>query len=292
MRTRTSVLSKLKINMKTQTLRQFHWNLAKFDLRYFISTRFLGYPFELKTWIDNYFAPASAPDQKLVIFSTGRSGSTLLVELLNCYPSVHCDAELLKRKLVDPFKLIEARAGITNADIYGFKLLSYQLRDIQTSIQDKKAFLNELHNKGYKTIYLYRENKLLQSISVIRAMTQCKWHSNKVQSSSNKKITLDIEVLKKTLKGLESLAIFEQKMLEDIPHLSLCYEYDLKDQFSRELTMQKLGDFLNQDYVTPKNKLKKLNRGHLSDYIHNWDEVLQFLKSSKYAHYLDSALIH
>ena len=97
--------------MKTQTLKQFHWNLFKFDLRYYVSTQFLGYPFELKTRINNYFIKKGAPENKVVIFSSGRSGSTLLVELLNSFPSVHCDPELLKRKLVSPLKLIKAKSS-------------------------------------------------------------------------------------------------------------------------------------------------------------------------------------
>ena len=273
--------------MKAQTLQQFHWNLAKFDLRYFLSTRFLGYPFELKTWLNQCFTTEKKPEKKMVIFSTGRSGSTLLVELLNSFPSVFCDTELLKRRLVDPLKLIDARARQSHQDIYGFKLLSYQLRDIQSSIHNKSNFLKCLHINGYQPIYLYRENKLQQAISSILAMTQSRWHSTQIRNS-DASITIDINVLANTIKEMESLAQYERNLLKNIPHLSLSYEQDLEQAEALHFTMQKLSDYLGQPFIEPNITLKKLHRGHFSDYIHNWEEVLQFIEDSKFSKYLEA----
>lgn len=273
--------------MKAQTLQQFHWNLAKFDLRYFLSTRFLGYPFELKTWLNQYFTAEQVPEKRLVIFSTGRSGSTLLVELLNCFPSVFCDTELLKRRLVDPLSLIEARASQSQKEIYGFKLLSYQLRDIQISIHNKRNFLKRLSRNGYHTIYLSRENKLQQAISSVLAMAQSRWHSTKL--SDNAAITMDVNVLAQTIKEMEDLAKHEEKLLKSIPHLSLSYEQDLEEKEAHYTTMNKLSDYLNQPFVEPNITLKKLHKGHFSDYIHNWEEVLQFIENSKFSKYIEAA---
>lgn len=273
--------------MKAQTLQQFHWNLAKFDLRYFLSTRFLGYPFELKTWLNQCFTTDKKPEKKMLILSTGRSGSTLLVELLNSFPSVFCDAELLKRRLVDPLKLIDARAKQSHQNIYGFKLLSYQLRDIQNSIHNKSNFLKCLHKNGYQPIYLYRENKLQQAISSILAMTQSRWHSTKAEDTQSK-VMMDVNILLQTVKDMESLAHFEEKLLKGIPHLSLSYEQDLLDEQSRKSTMYKLSDYLGQPFATPSNQLKKLHKGHFSDYVHNWEEVLELIENSKFSKYLEA----
>ena len=99
---------------------------------------------------------------------------------------------------------------------------------------------------------------------------------------------MDVNILLQTVKGMESLAHFEEKLLKGIPHLSLSYEQDLLDEQSRKSTMYKLSDYLGQPFVTPSNQLKKLHKGHFSDYIHNWEEVLELIENSKFSKYLEA----
>jgi hypothetical protein len=52
--------------------------------------------------------------------------------------------------------------------------------------------------------------------------------------------------------------------------------------------MYKLSDYLGQPFVEPSNRLKKLHKGHFSDYIHNWEEVLHFIENSKFCNYVEA----
>ena len=116
----------------------------------------------------------SLPANKFVIFGRGRSGSTLLVNLLNNHNKIHCDGEIMHDHLLFPRLYIDLSASRYQSRVYGFKLLSYQLKDVQ-QIYDPEKFLLSLYESGYKFIYLTRRNLLAHALSNINAR-QKKFH--------------------------------------------------------------------------------------------------------------------
>jgi LPS sulfotransferase NodH len=253
----------------------------RFDVKYFLSTQFGGYPFELKNKFNSIWDNRGEPVKKFVIFSSGRSGSTLLVELLNSNPAVHCDSEILKRKLFQPKSLINARANLSGAKIYGFKLLSYQLRDIQSRIKDKLVFIKDLQSEGFQLIHLRRENKFLQALSLMKAISQSKWHTTKTPNPSQK-LEIDIQQLDKLLLNLYQLDLYEDYLMQAIPHLKISYENDLLDNKNHPRTIAKISEYLGINAVKPKSRLKKISSKAPSEMISNWDEVEYYLQHSHY----------
>lgn len=262
-------------------------NMIRSQLRYHVSTNYFGYPFELKTKLQALLRPGQEPKKKFIIFTTGRSGSTLLVDLMNSHPSVHSDLELLKRKLVNPAGVIKQRSKLANADVYGFKLLSYQLRDVQSGIKKKKIFFNSLVDMGYKPIHLYRENLIFQSLSLIYALYRFQWHNKNGKDQKKSKMWVDVEKLEKTITDLELLREYEEQTLYGLHHLKVSYERDLENGASHSNTIARISEFLELPKVEPNTKLRKVTPSSLSKFVVNEEEVMTFLENSRFIEYMN-----
>lgn len=114
------------------------------------------------------------PSQRFAIFGRGRSGSTVLTSLLNAHRHISCEGEILHDRVFFPRLHIDWCASRCQSEVYGFKLLSYQLRDVQP-IGNPARFLRSLYDGGYQFIYLTRRNLLFHALSNLNAR-QNKFH--------------------------------------------------------------------------------------------------------------------
>jgi hypothetical protein len=65
-----------------------------------------------------------------VIFGQGRTGSTPLMRPLNSDPEIHCDGEILQRKVLSPYHFVKAYRHRAPHPFFGIKVKIYQLRRI------------------------------------------------------------------------------------------------------------------------------------------------------------------
>src|SRR3954454_17120767 len=78
-------------------------------------------------------APALAPEKRFVITCLARTGSQLLVSLLDGHPSIRCESEVLRARhpRVAPHVFLESRAFLARlrqrSRAYGFKGLYFDL---------------------------------------------------------------------------------------------------------------------------------------------------------------------
>lgn len=268
-------------------IKRFERNFRKGTLRYHLSSFWLGYLLEMKTHIQLIGHQGQTPEKKFVIFTSGRSGSTLLVDLLNSSPSIQCDGELLKRRVAFPHTLVHKFEQQTASPIYGFKLLSYQLLNVQTGIKEKQAFLDQLtQEQNYQLIHLSRNNKAKQALSIIYAFYRGQWHN---QTGSKQKVAkrfeLSPEVYLFFLRELEVLEAFEQASVKDRAHLSLSYEAHLRHPDSHLGTMKLLADFLNIESVPVETTLRRVTPSKLSDMISNQEELVKAVRNSPFEEY-------
>jgi LPS sulfotransferase NodH len=249
-----------------------------------------GYPFELGTYLSYPFRQKQAPRRKFVIFGTGRSGSTLLVTLMNSNSQVYCDNEIFHRPVANPWRYLRARTKLGAKEVYGFKCLTYHLGGpLGLEEKDHKVFLQQLHDAGYQIIYLRRYNALRQGLSNIYARSRGQFHSNSVgaQRGPAPKVTVDLEELARWIDGVQSQARREQGLLEDIPHLSISYEADLMDSADHPRLLQKLSEYLEVDFEVPQTPLKKVTPKDFASFIENHEEMVAFLHKKGYAHFLE-----
>ena len=252
-----------------------------FDIKYFIKTQFFGYARELQLNTKALVNPTYQPEKKFLIFSSGRSGSTLLINVLNSSPNIQCEGEILRSKNIAPKKVIKLSEQACLQNVFGFKLLTYQLLDLQPKIASKQAFLADLVADGYQIIYLERKNSLLQALSVVYAMQRNIWHYKNEATISHSKITLNPNRLAEMIQDFEKYKAQESALLENLPYLYLNYETDLQPAIKIPATVQKLETYLKVSLQEPVIKLKKVTPKKLSGFLNNYKEITNFLLSQK-----------
>ena len=223
----------------------------------------------------------SLPSNKFVIFGRGRSGSTLLVNLLTNQNQIHCDNEILHDRLLFPRIYIDLCASRCQYSVYGFKLLSYQVRDVQPIFKPEK-FLLSLYENGYKFIYLTRSNLVDHALSNINAKLKQKFHHRSDEGKLEyKPIKVKIEEVFHRIQFSEELEKYEKKLLKSIPHLSLTYEDNLLHSECHQKTVDQILELFNLPSKPVKTNLVKLMPLELSEMVENYEELTLSIKKSK-----------
>lgn len=227
-------------------------------------------------------------DVFFVIFGRGRSGSTLLVDLLNRVPDVYCDGELLHDRVLAPCLYVRCRESLAPGKAYGFKLLSYQLRDVQR-ISDGAAFIRELHNSGYRIIYLKRRNPLRQALSGLYARHRGQWNQRTpLAAAGETRMTVDVGELYRWLLDGEQLTRYEESVLSGLDLLDLAYERDLQSPENHQRTIDRVTQYLGIRSAPVNTGFARMMGDDIAPFISNYDEVVRFIQGTMYRHYLPS----
>ncbi|MDP5171644.1 MAG: hypothetical protein NWR72_15465 [Bacteroidia bacterium] len=250
----------------------------------------MGYVFEMGTYLKYLVRPKQTPSTKFIIFGTGRSGSTLLVSLIDSNTHIFCDNEIYHRKVMFPRAYREALARIANKEVYGFKLLMYHI-SLKLGIKNENFgdYLQSLVDDGYKIIHLRRHNIVRQALSNVYARHRGQFHSNStVGKKTDKKMVVNLSELERWIRDIEEQAHWEVELLESIPHLSLGYEVDLEDQRAHGRTLKRVSQFLGVNVEPPDTELKKVTPKSLESFVENHEEVMAFLRLHGWAHYIEN----
>jgi hypothetical protein len=228
--------------------------------------------------------------RNFLVYTLGRTGSTLLQTLINNLPSSQCEGEILSSAVSDPVSFVIERSERAKELIYGFKV---KTSHIQKSLLDPKDFLKEMHDYGFKFIHLERENVLKMVLSYLYARDTGSFFHYKSWLSflrSKPEITVDIDELFKLLEENTLLKKYDKKLLENYNHLHLSYEQNLEKQSSHSDCLNKVSEFLNcsrssRTNFTVKTPLDK-SVPDPKKQVKNWQEVEKSLQGSPYSHFL------
>lgn len=253
----------------------------KYSLLQKLKRRFI----EFQYYFQAIFSQSNTPKQKFVIYGQGRTGSELLCKLLDLNPKIRCDTEILFHHLLFSKLFIKGKLAACDRDTYGFKVKIYQLQDIQN--QEPEQFLQQLLDDGWKIIYLKRENLLRHGLSLITARQRKKFH---VPAGNNKvikqKVNVDCDLLLAQMKDREEYLQVDEKILSNLPHLTIVYENDLLKEENHQATVDRICEYLGIDSVAVKAPFARLTPDNLSELIENYQEVIDVLNKTKYAHFL------
>ena len=248
----------------------------------------LGYLRLLVFWSVN-------PKTKFIIFTQSRCGSGLLATLLGNHPDILIDGEIFNANRhfkVSSLRLYLSSRGrmarLQNKSVYGFKLKLHHLTDHHgLSMEQAKSFISSLNDKGWRVVYLRRNNFLRRSLSSLAAQKRGVRH---IQGDANKlqKIHVNSDTLLNRIKVSEQRVELDQKILEQIPYLLIEYENDLLDQSQHAQTCRKIFDFLQIPPVEVQTRLTRTSTDDLSKTIDNYEEIRKVLEKTKYADLLTS----
>jgi LPS sulfotransferase NodH len=230
-----------------------------------------------------------ASKNKFVIFGLGRSGSTLLKQLLDSHPDIKCEGELFNvednyvtnpilRKIVYHFprRFLNLRRFLANKPIYGFTLLIYQFGQPQ-------AMLEMLHNDGWKIINISRRNSLEQCFSFLVALHTKTWHRFREKEGTAPKLSLSAEELKHWLMLFEKNKKTESEILENLPHYRVVYEDNLIDEALWPETTRKIFEYLGINPAPVSASIQKTYSRPYSEIIENYDELIKYVHDQNLA---------
>ena len=225
-------------------------------------------------------------NRSFVILSSGRSGSTLLVQLLNCHPKVTCKGELLNRNCLQMHNLRGARGSTLINYILaslipskmllsytGFKLFNEQLEFCNLHLRDLLTALFCPH-----VIVLYRENMLETHVSLEIAFKTDVWYSEN-RSSTSERIEIDWH---KFIDYAVTEKVRWKRSVMEIPMYSKVLFVSYEELIgNRSEAMNRIFQFLNLDVCHVEATSKKQNPLSLEEKVINYEQIEQKMLQSE-----------
>ena len=241
------------------------------------------------------------PDQRrgnTVMFHTGRSGSSVVADLLARHPDIFWDGELfnydllvwrerMRPRLKQAGKTIGSRINYANVPIYGFEVLSTQL---QAGLIDTREFVSMLDDFGVRQfILLTRRNILRKIVSNLVARERGRWRLKMGETAPMTRIFIDPENVRLacTKPLVEHIRDFREdyRALEETlgnrRTLQLVYEDDIAGD--PRCAYRRICEFLNLAQVDLSVRHTRTTPQPLRDVIRNYNEVEMAIADTEFA---------
>lgn len=252
-----------------------------------VRERLIGVVLESSTWLVSTLTARRTPRTRFVILSGGRSGSTLLVELLDSHPEIRCEDELLHYPLFAPLVYVDRRSSMARKPVYGFKLLDYQLRQVQTRIPEPLGFVRQLVEAGYRVLYLERRNPLRMALSNILARQRGQYHVRSASALRPGTLTVPLEDVDRWLRAIEVQRETQAHLLQGVPYLHLVYETDLLPGDAQQATVDRVSRYLGVEPRAVRARLQRITPARIRDFVENHDALAGHLRGTPYERFLE-----
>lgn len=233
------------------------------------------------------------PDKKFVIYTRGRTGSTVLTDLLNSHPDMFCDHEIFNisdtiTKVKYPLLYISScskRASAHNKNVYGFKLKIEQMKN-EHEYKDIDVILSRLETAGWKFIYLKRINILNHTISGLLSNQSKVFHLKNGKEFKHEKINIDCKHLFDVMNYFEDLERQEEESLKYVSYMTVNYEPDLLDNSAHQKTADRIFEYLGISSHPVNTTFRKIIPENLKDIILNYEEMHDFVINTRFGKFL------
>ena len=229
--------------------------------------------------------PRPQERRKFILFAQGRTGSTLLGELVSSHPQVLFADEILRAKVPATRLWAEAQRRHRPDLVFGFHVKIYQLTDVQ-GVRDPAAWLRRMHSHGWRLIVLRRRNLLRHVLSNMTITATGTVH-DRSGSARATGLTVDPGELVYWMRQREQVGAAEAAAVQDLPHLALTYEDDLVDPARWQETAGRVFAHLGLEPAPVRTSLHRRNPGRLADLVANHEEVVAALAGTPYGRFLD-----
>jgi len=238
----------------------------------------------VRLWVTRIL-PAKKDYSKVIVLSRSRTGSNLLINLLNSHPNICFYGEVFRDMQNQTFDHIYNSVFSAKPffiKVVGFKIFYYHPED-----QDSKDVWERLINeKDLKVIHLKRKNILRTLISRKIAEENNFWTQNsKHNNISNKQISLGREECRTFFGKTKNWEQQYDKLFKDHPKIEVFYE-----SLVSSLTKEELGriqSFLGVEVKNLKTNLQKQNPENLDDLIVNFDNLKESFRNTSWEHFFN-----
>jgi len=240
----------------------------------------------------------------IVMFHIGRSGSTVLGDILGQHPKIFWDGEIynpitqgLEKKEaemcnsyhpVDPIQLLRKRMSLAGKKrFYGFELKFFHLRRLDINLSD---YIKHLKDMGFNHfIVVERRNYLRKLVSSVIARHASKWHQPKNIKSTLSPIFLDASNVQIDSHS-KPLILFLQEYYNDFRSLEallkgqrvlwLTYEDDISVDPS--IGYQRIINYLGIYHKKVSIRYGKTNPFKLKELIINFEDLERTLRGTHF----------
>jgi len=247
---------------------------------------------------------------KFVVFTTPRTGSSLLIKTLDTHPEIFCAGELFFFKgdiyhteyrypfwrfpfsnkinyIINYPKIFFSLNSFLNqfykeSSKTGIKSKGFKLMHFQTYYTP--GILNYIRKNNIKVIVLIRKNILRNTLSDLRA------RSTKVYHNSGDTATVTIPMFKvdvhELARKMRQIERFNKQLERSTVNLNRKIVY-YEDFENWEATVSGILHYLSVTDIPLRPASRKLNPVKLEDMIENYTEVSSWLLENNYAQFLD-----
>lgn len=251
-------------------------------------------------------ARPARPDGHVLMIHTGRSGSTVLGQMLDQHPCIFWDGEVLEKRfhamgrergvgimhlygkmtldktasLVS--KRLRSRSG---GRIFGIEIQDYQLAMIGA---DCESFLNEMRALGFTRFVILERNPIRKLVSHVAATQRGQHHAQLNEKVKDQKVSINCDrlyyghtftTLEDVLEGSDAFFAAFYALLAHDHVLRLSYETHLED--TPVVAYEAVCRYLELEPQRPQITLKKTTTRNLADLVENYAEVeARLLKTS------------
>jgi LPS sulfotransferase NodH len=219
--------------------------------------------------------------KKFVIISQSRTGSTLLMALLNNHENIICEGELFKslggnscRQVWDKFFGKKPK----KIQQVGFKLFYSHATKGDQTVWD---FIE--NDKSITIVHLVRKNWLRVLVSQKIGLKTKLWTENIDKphqiSTEDKKVEISYDDCEKSFLNAEFNEQNTRDRFSNHPFVEVTYEDLSKDA---DEVIHKITNVLNVNYQKVKAKNKKQNTEPLKELVINFSELKEKFKNSKW----------
>lgn len=218
---------------------------------------------------------------KFVVITRSRTGSNLLISLLDSHEDIIAYGEKFQRLgKNNSSQIYNTIFPIESNKIIGFKIFYYHPLD-----SDDKSILGQLKNdRSFKIIHLLRNNLLRVHISRLIAEKTDIWSSRCEKSIDSKMVHIDIKKLLGDFANTKNQILRTQRIFENHNFFEVTYESLINE---REDTISNLLNFLEVPKAKLKSPYKKQNPEKLQNLVSNYDELYNSLINTEYSHMLE-----
>jgi LPS sulfotransferase NodH len=232
---------------------------------------------ELSAYKAYYLNAVPSNQVRVVIFAQGRTGSTLLEDLLCSSGYFSANGELLskanspfQRKLVSPMRYI---SGLSKLGPQNFIFHVKIIHLINDQKLDPNHFLKTLSSDGWKVVYLRRSNKINIVLSNYMACNRGRYHKFDTEEEKSQ-LSIDCSEFCQKIRNRMNYDRLDEEALQDIDHLKLVYEKDLENPECHQRTANKVFDYLS------------LGTYALQEVIENYEEFSECIHKNGYERFL------
>jgi LPS sulfotransferase NodH len=229
------------------------------------------------------------PSQRFVIYCPPRTGSDLLVSLLDAHPNVRCEGEILASPVSRPLTWFDGRSALASLrghDVWGCKIITQHLQWFPETYGPAGDLLRALTDRDYTIVHVRRRDWLLQALSLVHA-AQTKYHFTAGDHVRFNRMTVDPEQVLYCLYAIEEQERLAEATLSELPRLELCYEDDLLTPDRQAATMDRLADALSIPRAPVQSDVVPGAPPTACERVDNLEDLANLLRHTRYARFLE-----